>query len=730
MKNRSVFSASILFILFSITASALPGLPLDWGHSEISNFNFEAWSSGTVNTAPDGWTLTDSNYQSCGRSSDSCIQSYSYYITSNGVGSATSSITRSVSITPGYYTIGAWVKTSGSSGALNVDMLGSGIDITGVRVSNLQEWTYCEATEYIDYTGTLTLRIFADGSPVSGSTFYVDGLTVYKSGNANLDTDECTFLFTEDYINITISYTPDGFYNPSVLAVFLEDISHYIDDVGKLGTVTAVYTTDDITFTPTSSFRAKGSSYQAKNVLYVGTSGFTPGVQYNITVSIPFNQPPNLYYPENGTVIESNYPDYNKVILSWEDCANQYYGVISKYSDFSTIWYESTIQDAEWDVTLDSGTYYWKIQAYDEVNEQYSEPSVGTFSIGNAPSKPGYAKIYAKNESTGVNLTNFSVDLYNDTTYITKSTTTGSIEFSSSEIVEGEYIAKIYANGYSPRWRIIESPETITAYLAAEDMASLISFNLIDYTNQFKYRETKLLITRPADAGTLTISENYFDAAGLNKVYLENNVNYDLTLQTTSLERSVGPYVATQTDFVSLVVGDIELIPPSTVYGGFNYSIQKTNESVILTWTAPAGSLYSPFIYNITDTSSGEMVYSISSIAPQGIATFNYPSTEKQYYIQFWANTSGGELLHQEYCRSDQQLIDLQVSDYWYNVVSFFILATFGLLFGYRSSKIGAFLTSILALGLYVAGFLRVSEAIAAFVVVLGLLAILGGRKQ
>ena len=37
MKNRSVFSASILFILFSITASALPGLPLDWGHSEISN---------------------------------------------------------------------------------------------------------------------------------------------------------------------------------------------------------------------------------------------------------------------------------------------------------------------------------------------------------------------------------------------------------------------------------------------------------------------------------------------------------------------------------------------------------------------------------------------------------------------------------------------------------------------------------------------------------------------
>ncbi|AKB19074.1 hypothetical protein MSWHS_2211 [Methanosarcina sp. WWM596] len=569
-----------------------------------------------------------------------------------------------------------------------------------------------------------------DGTPASGSAFYVDGITFYESGNANLDFTECSFTFDENYMNVTINYVPEGNYNPSILTAFLDDGTYYFYVVGKLGTPSAKYTTDDVTFTPIDAYRAKGSDYHEKSALYIDTSGLTPGIQYDLIVSIPINQPPNLYYPENGTVIESNYPDYNKVILSWEDCANQYYGVISKYPDFSTIWYESTIQDAEWDVTLDSGTYYWKIQAYDEVNEQYSEPSVGTFSIGNAPSKPGYAKIYAKNESTGVNLTNFSVDLYNDTTYITKSTTTGSIEFSSSEIVEGEYIAKIYANGYSPRWRIIESPETITAYLAAEDMASLVSFNLIDYTNQFKYRETKLLITRPADAGTLTISENYFDAAGLNKVYLENNVNYDLTLQTTSLERSVGPYVATQTDFVSLVVGDIELIPPSTVYGGFNYSIQKTNESVILTWTAPAGSLYSPFIYNITDTSSGEMVYSISSIAPQGIATFNYPSTEKQYYIQFWANTSGGELLHQEYCRSDQQLIDLQVSDYWYNVVSFFILATFGLLFGYRSSKIGAFLTSILALGLYVAGFLRVSEAIAAFVVVLGLLAILGGRKQ
>jgi|GEM_PF-5610031 len=727
---KSVLSASFLIILFSITASALPGLPLDWGHSEISNWNFETWSLGTVNNAPDGWTLAGSAYQSFGRSTDSKISDYSYYQTARGSDVATSSLIRSVSVTPGYYTIGAWVKKDSSSGKFNIDLQGGTVDSAGIQVTNACDWTYYEYTEYIDYTGSLTLRIFMDGTPASGSTFYVDGITFYESGNANLDFNECSFTFDENYMNVTINYVPDGNYNPSILTAFLDDGTYYFYVVGKLGTPSAKYTTDDVTFTSINAYRAKGSDYHEKSALYIDTSGLTPGIQYNLIVSIPINQPLDLYYPENGTVLESEYPEYNEVSFSWENAATRYNGVISTESDFSSEWYNSTLYENEWNVYLGPGTYYWKISAYDFRNEKYSEPSVGTFSIGNAPSKPGYAKIYAKNESTGVNLTNFSVDLYNDTTYITKSTTTGSIEFSSSEVVEGEYKAKIYASGYSPRWRTIESPETITAYLPDEDTASLISFNLIDYSNNFKYRETRLLVTRPSDSGTFTISEDYFDAAGQNKVYLDNNVNYDLVLQTSTLERSVGPYVATQTDIVSLVVGDIELIPPSTVYGGFNYSIQKTNESVIMRWTAPAGSLYSPFKYNITDTSSGEIVYSITSIAPQGIATFIYPDPEKQYYVQLWANTTGGELLHQEYCSSDSKMIDLQVSDYWYNVIAFFILATFGLLFGYRSSKMGAMLTSILALGLYVAGFLRISEAVAALIVVLGTLTLLGGRKQ
>ncbi len=506
--------------------------------------------------------------------------------------------------------------------------------------------------------------------------------------------------------------------------------SPYDWENGTISYTLSTYT--DIYSTPSATIDGANKTIifdQATDTLIVYTGNYSAST-HNINISIPYNELPDLYYPVNGSTIASEYPSYNTVEFSWEDISSKYIGVISQDEDFETEWYNSTIYGTTWDVILGPGTYYWKIYAYESFSGEYLDPSIGTFSIGAAPSEAGYISISVYDEISGVQLNTFSVELLNDSTVLQKSTTSSYVVFNASEVLAGEYTAKISADDYSPRWRIIDSPENISAYLSQSANNSLIQFALIDYTNLFNYRETRLIITKLGNSGILTISDNYFDAVGLNKVYLANNGNYGLSLLSSEAQRDVGPYIPTVSETTSLVVGDIEIIPDTDVFGNFNYTIQHTNESVSFAWVAPAGSLLSPLTYNITDTDSGLIVYSASSVAPQGVAKYIYPAEGKQYYIQFWASTSGGIISHQEYVRSEENLLDFQISEHWYNMISIFVLMLFGLTFGYRSAPVGAFLTAILAAGLYALGALRLDLSIISFVVILGVLALLRGKQK
>ena len=720
MKAVKILLVGLLLLSFCVLpVSAGISEPPVWTYSKVVNWNFESWSSGSSNVAPDGWTIDGSAYSSLGRSSDSKVSDYSYFITSNGA--TTAVLYQTVSVTPGYYSIGAWVKAKNcTSGTLNIDLYNSsGIDTGGVSLTGNSDWVYQEVKVYVNYTGTLNLRVFANGSPNSGATFYVDGL-VLKLTSATASSP--SVIYTEEYMNVSISYTPSAVYSNSTLHIYLPSKTSYYDDVGKLGTPTAIV--DDSS--SVSAYRAEGVGKDEKAYAYINVSGLSAATHY-ILLSIPLNQPPDITYPTNGTIIASAYPDYNEVTLTWENCSETYYGVISKYSDFSTVWYESTLYSADWNVTLDSGTYHWKVQAYDSLHDQYSNFSYGYFEIGKASSDPGYIRIYAVNESTNKNLTSFSVSLYNDSVFLNKSTTSGYIEFTSSEVVTGEYTAKIYANNYSARYRIINSPDTITAVLAPDSNTSLLVFSMIDYSGQFEYSNTQLVVTKPSSSGSIIISDSYFDAAGANKVYLITGEDYDLTLKSDNAEKSVGPYVVAGSATVSLVVGEIALVPESTLYGGFNYSLTKTNTSVAFSWIAPAGSLNEPFTYNITN-STGKTVYSLTSIAPKGTATFTYPDPEAQYKIRIYANTTGGTFSHSEYVSGETNLVDLQISDKWYNMISIFGIFIVALTFGYRSASAGAFITSLFAGGLYAIGLLKVDVLILSLCIILGLLAILRGR--
>ena len=421
---------------------------------------------------------------------------------------------------------------------------------------------------------------------------------------------------------------------------------------------------------------------------------------------------------------------YGSSTLEWytnpQGTSATYY--VAEDPDFFTSVAQGTTTQENTTLALSPDTYYWKV-AVGAV-----ESDVWQFTINETPPVAGLFNFSVYDESTFAALSSFDVKIYNDTWYNEKSTSTGSLVFNSSEVVAGEYTALINASGYSPRWRIVESPANISAFLPnTTNQIWLINFNLIDYTNLFSYSTSRLILTKPTtDLGTITVSDSYFDASGSNPVYLIDYNNYILTLRNSAgYEKSVGSYLPIQDTQTSLVVGEITTLPDTEAHGGFAWNITKSNASIVLMWNAPEGSLTEAFQYNVTNSTSGAVEYEINTIAPYGTATFFIPAgSEAVWLIQLSASTSDGAVYHKESYRVSQQMIDFELSDYWYNVYSMFLLIIMGLLFGYKNARTGAVVVSFSAAALAVMGLLHVPASVLAMAVTISVLSKMAEGKK
>ena len=421
---------------------------------------------------------------------------------------------------------------------------------------------------------------------------------------------------------------------------------------------------------------------------------------------------------------------YGSVTLEWwtnpQGTSATYY--VAGDPDFFTSVAQGTTTQENTTLSLTPDTYYWK------VNVGAVESDVWQFTIEDTPPVAGLFNFSVYDETTFTALSGFKVKIYNDTWYNEKTTSSGYVEFNSSEVVAGEYTALINASGYSPRWRIVESPANVSAYLPnTTKQIWLINFNLIDYTNLFSYSTSRLILTKPtADLGTITVSDSYFDASGSNPVYLIDYNNYILTLRNSAgYEKSVGSYLPIQDTQTSLVVGEITTLPDTEAHGGFAWNITKSNASIVLMWNAPEGSLTEAFQYNITNSTSGAVEYEINTIAPYGTATFYIPAgSDTVWLIQLSASTSDGAVYHKESYRVSQQMIDLELSDYWYNSYSMFLLLIMGLLFGYRNARTGAVVVSLSAAALAIMGLLHVPASVLAMAVTISIFSKMAEGKK
>ena len=421
---------------------------------------------------------------------------------------------------------------------------------------------------------------------------------------------------------------------------------------------------------------------------------------------------------------------YGSATLEWwtnpQGTSATYY--VAEDPDFFTSVAQGTTTQVNSTLSLSPGVYYWK------VGVGAVESDVWQFTIEDAPPVAGLFNFSVYDETTFTALSGFKVKIYNDTWYNEKTTSTGYVVFNSSEVVAGEYTALINASGYSPRWRIVESPANVSAYLPnTTKQIWLINFNLIDYTNLFSYSTSRLILTKPtADLGTITVSDSYFDASGSNPVYLIDYNNYILTLRNSAgYEKSVGSYLPIQDTQTSLVVGEINTLPDTEAHGGFVWNITKSNASIVLMWNAPEGSLTEAFQYNITNSTIGAVEYEINTIAPYGTATFYIPAgSDTVWLIQLSASTSDGAVYHKESYRPSQQMIDLELSDYWYNSYSMFLLLIMGLLFGYRNARTGAVVVSLSAAALAIMGLLHVPASVLAMAVTISIFSKMAEGKK
>lgn len=340
--------------------------------------------------------------------------------------------------------------------------------------------------------------------------------------------------------------------------------------------------------------------------------------------------------------------------------------------------------------------------------------------------------IYAKSENDHATIMNYTIDMVgtdddNDPVQLSYSTTNGTITTPYPYYFVGETFVTVSSDGYETESFVVNAPNSLTAYLPPTGNTSLIVFSLIDYSNDFKYSSTRLVITQIKDLDVGTVSDKYFDSSGTNSMRLTTGETYTLYLINGENVRSLGPFTPKGNEALSLVVSDIQVLPYSEAYGGFNSSIVKTNESVTLVWSAPEGVINS---LNLSIyASNGALVHRIISFSDQGTSTFIYPDQTKQYKLILSVDTPYGFYKHSEYIRGETDLIDLDISDHWSNILSIFFLVTIGLLFGAKSAPVGAFSTAIFGTFLYGIGLLRVDLLIISLIMILGVIAILRGRR-
>jgi hypothetical protein len=203
--------------------------------SQVKNWDFVRWSSGSEHTAPDDWVFRAGELSSEGafRSTDAALGSYSYGIIGRNV-IVSGELGQQLNLSNGSYILSYWAKITGKntaysdSGTLGVDVVNDStwVAYSGIRLTENTDWVKIVTPCVINDNGRnhLWLRIFVDSYANVGSTYLVDGVMLTPNFNiVASESDNGTHIFQ------TFTYTPAQVYNESIFYTKFQnyDLSQY-----------------------------------------------------------------------------------------------------------------------------------------------------------------------------------------------------------------------------------------------------------------------------------------------------------------------------------------------------------------------------------------------------------------------------------------------------------------------------------------------------------------------
>lgn len=379
-------------------------------------------------------------------------------------------------------------------------------------------------------------------------------------------------------------------------------------------------------------------------------------------------------------------------------------------------------------VTLPPGTYYWHMRQNDG-----SYTDTRSFTVSEMPATPGNFTFKIFNESNVLQAVSANIALTNATAFLAKSGST--VTFNSSQVVAGQYVAKVSATNFTTRYYVVESPGNYSFYLANNSASIakapvLIRFSLIDNTNDFPYAQTQLVILKQTANGTIIIQNNYFDAGGNNDAELIPGENYILKLVSNSgNERIVGNIVPAVPQSTRLVVGDIDIHQYPNVFGGFGYNLSMSPADVTLQWDNNMSALVGDLRFKVTpQNNTSNQPFEIKSDGPFGKVTYTIPDQNDTYLIEFYAQTTNGTINHKEYYSPTKNLLDFGLSDLTENAICVLILVVIAVMFGAYHAKSGILIVAAIAMLMWIFGILHVASVLIIWVAVFALLVRLGNE--
>ena len=350
---------------------------------------------------------------------------------------------------------------------------------------------------------------------------------------------------------------------------------------------------------------------------------------------------------------------------------------------------------------LTTGTaYYWRVK-----NSTGNWTDLFVFTAGSVILTPGRLNITAYDEKNITLITTFTATLYNSTSTISKSTTNGWTNFTSAEVSSSEYLIRVAATNYAPRYVLATSPANITLYLPQSQANTIntLAFYLLDYTGKFPWRKSKLLISK----NNSIMQSSYFDADAKVAAYLIQGDSYKITVSHENDLQEWGNFIPVSSGNVEVTLIDIGV--NYTGYVPFDYNITHTTDNITLQWS-DAGILNS-FNFSIYQGVSKTLVHLLITSVKYGQSEYLVTNTSDVYYVYFTANTTNGISVNSymiDYRSGTRRSDDgsgyiwdygsFTAPEWVYTIFALFVLIMMGAGFGAIHSPFGAIMVGIFSL--------------------------------